>query len=413
MTKSQKKVLFLSSLGGVLEFYDFIIYALLASYISKEFFPTGDNISSLLATFATFSVGYLVRPLGGILFGHFGDKLGRKKTFTFSILMMAVATFCVGLVPSYASIGISAPIILTALRVIQGLSIGGEIPGAIAYVTESIPERKGFACGIIFFALINGIVLGSLIQAIFSTLFSNQQMLIWGWRLLFFIGGISGFLSYLMRRQLEESALFKTIEDKIEAFPIIAVFQSKLLNASAAVFVVGLGASIITLLFLFTPAYLGNVLHIDTNKYIWFNTFAIFLSGLFCIVFGALSDIYKHKILFLFVCVLSIIFVYPIFYIYAKHFSFFLIALLISAFLNGFAWGVIPNLLADLFPTQIRYSGIAISYNLGFAIFGGLTPVIAMLLIYKTGMVIAPTFYLILTATIALVALLFIKRLKH
>ena len=186
LTSTQNKILVLSSLGGVLEFYDFIIYALLANYISIEFFPTGSNITSLIATFATFTVGYLVRPLGGFLFGHFGDKFGRKTTFTFSILLMAVATTLIGFVPPYAKIGISAPIILTFLRILQGLSVGGEIPGAIAYVSESIPEKKGFACGVIFCSINFGIVFGSLFHALLSSTLSQDQMLAWGWRLPFY-----------------------------------------------------------------------------------------------------------------------------------------------------------------------------------------------------------------------------------
>ena len=409
ITQAQRKLLFLSSLGGVLEFYDFIIYALLAGYISKEFFPTGNSITSLLATFATFSIGYLARPLGGIIFGHFGDKFGRKSTFTFSILMMAIATFCIGFVPPYATIGISAPFILTALRVLQGLSVGGEIPGALAYVSESIPERRGFACGVILFSLINGIVLGSLIEATLSTILSDQEMRAWGFRLPFFIGGLFGFFSYRLRLQLEESALFRTIENKIEKLPMLKVFQSKLVNALAGIFIVGLCASLITLLFLFIPAYLSNVLRIHSQIFIWAQTLSIFISTFLCILCGALADKVNHKLLIGILCILTIIFIYPIFLIYAKYFSYFWLALSLSALLNGLAAGVVPGFLSELFPTQIRYSGVAISYNFGFAIFGGLTPLIAMTLIYKTNWVMAPIFYSIFTAILALIALRFVK----
>lgn len=407
--QSQKKLLFLSSLGGVLEFYDFIIYALFAAYIAHNFFPTGNDTSSLLATFATFSVGYVVRPLGGIVFGHFGDKIGRKRVFTFSILMMATATFLIALVPPYSHIGLAAPIILTILRVFQGLSVGGEIPGAIAYVSESIPESRGFACGIIFFGLILGIVLGSLFDAILQSSLSAAAMLSWGWRLPFFIGGVFGFMSYLMRRQLKESRLFADIQLKFENFPLFAVFRFRAANALFATFVVGLGSSIITLLFLFTPSYLSQVLHIKSSNYLWYQTLAIFFAALFCIASGWLADRASHKKLLLLVGIITLLFAAPIFIIYADYFACYGFALLMSAILTGFAWGVIPSMLAGLFPTAIRYSGVAISYNLGFAIFGGLTPVISMSLIYKTGFAIAPIFYLMLTALLALFSLMFIK----
>lgn len=410
LNQAQRKLLFLSSLGGVLEFYDFIIYALFASYLAQAFFPTGNGITSLLATFATFSIGYLVRPLGGMLFGHFGDKLGRKRVFTFSILMMATATLLIAFVPSYASIGLVAPIILTVLRIFQGLSVGGEIPGAIAYVSESIPERKGLACGIIFFSLILGIVLGSLFHAILQTALSASAMASWGWRVPFFIGGIFGFASYLMRRQLEESRLFSDIQFNLESFPVFAVFRARWVNALFATFVVGLGSSIITLLFLFTPSYVSQVLHITSVAYIWYQTLAIFFAAVFCILSGLMADKLNHKKLLVSLSVVTLLFVLPIFIIYAHYFAWYGFALLMSAILTGFAWGVIPSLLAELFPTSIRYSGVAISYNFGFAVFGGLTPLISMALIYKTGWAMAPIFYLIVTALLALFSLLFIRQ---
>lgn len=408
MTNSQKRLLFLSSLGGVLEFYDFIVFALLASYIAKEFFPTGNNLTALIATFATFSVGYLVRPLGGIIFGHYGDRHGRKTTFTISILLMAVATFAIGCVPAYSSIGIAAPIILTVLRILQGLSIGGEIPGAIAYINESIPKHKGLATGIIFFALLNGIVLGSLAHALLNSLLSLEQIISWGWRLPFLIGGIFGFLSYHLRLDLEESSLFKSIEHKVEAFPMIAVCKNHGMKITGGFIIVGLLSSIITLLFLFTPSYITKVLNQELGDYLWWQTGAMFLSAVLAIFFGYLMDIYKHKHLLLILAILSTVTAYPIFYIYTTHFNLAIIALLISAISAGYASGTIPCLLSDLFPTEVRYSGIAITYNIGFAVFGGLTPLIATTLIYLSGNVIAPVFYLLTTSILALVVTLFL-----
>ncbi len=409
-TAQQRKLLFISSLGGVLEFYDFIIYALLASFIAEQFFPTGNSSTSLIATFATFSVGYLMRPIGGIFFGHFGDKYGRKTTFTFSILMMAIATICIGFVPSYAAIGIAAPIILTFLRILQGLSVGGEIPGAIAYVSESIIDKKGLACGVIFFSLINGIVLGALLLAIFTTLFSEQQMLSWGWRLPFIFGGIFGFISYLLRLNLQESNSFQTIADKVEKVPMIAVFRKKPVNAIAGIFIVGLCAASISLLFLFIPAYLQTVLHIKSIAFAWYKTAALFLTAIFAIIFGALADKYSPKKLIFILSILAAICAYPIFCIYDNYFSYYIIALFLSALITGFSAGVIPPLLADLFPTEIRYSGVAFSYNIGFAMLGGLTPLIASILIYQFHSSLAPAVFLIMAALLSIISLVFAKQ---
>lgn len=410
-TKEQKKLLFLSSVGGILEFYDFVIYALLATSIAANFFPSSNVNISLIATFATFSVGYLARPLGGILFGHFGDKRGRKTTFTSSILMMAIATLGIALIPSYQSIGVAAPILVTLLRIIQGISVGGEIPGAIAYISESIPERKGFAAGIVFGALISGITLGSLIQAILNNILGHEVMFQWGWRIPFILGGLLGFMSYFLRKQLQESYLFKTVEDKIESFPLAKAFREHFLNILAGIFIVGLGASIITLLFLFIPAYLTKVLHLPSSFYIWPNTIAIFAAALICIGFSKFADKFDIKYLMMLISLATLVLAYPIFLIYSKYTAFYLVSFAISALLTGTVWGTIPTVLSEAFPTRVRYTGIAISYNMGFAIFGGLTPLFSMLLIYKTGSVLSPAIYLVIVSVCSLIALGFIKLL--
>lgn len=407
-TPQQQKLLLLSGLGGILEFYDFIIFALFAGIIAKVFFPAVNTANSLMATFATFSIGYLARPIGGMVFGHFGDKLGRKKTFTFSVLIMAIATLGIGLVPSYHAIGITAPISILVLRIIQGLSVGGEIPGAIAYVSESILEKKGLACGIVFACLTMGIVLGSLVQAILSTMFSAEQMQSFGWRIPFIIGGVLGFLSYLFRRGMDESPLFKAIEHKVEKFPLQLVLKREFINAFSGFLMTGLGAGIITVLFLFLPAYLTKILRYTDKNLLWFTTGAILLASLLCIPFGAVTDKISGKKLLYGLIPLSVILPLIIFYFYNFHLNLGVWALALSALLTGFAWGIIPNFLSMLFPTTLRYSGIAFSYNIGFAIFGGLTPLIVTFLIYKTGSTFgAPAMYIGALAVLACVGLFF------
>jgi MFS family permease len=196
LQQNQRKALFLSSLGGILEFYDFIIYALLASFISKLFFPSGSAITSLLIAFSAYAVGYLARPLGGVIFGHFGDKYGRKKTFTISILIMALSTFIIGILPTYSHIGFIAPILLVLCRVAQGISVGGEIPGAVTYVGEIVPEKKGLVTGVIFCFLIAGVALGFIVESVMLEIFDKQQMLSYGWRIPFILGGLFGIIAY-------------------------------------------------------------------------------------------------------------------------------------------------------------------------------------------------------------------------
>ncbi|MBA3536304.1 MAG: MFS transporter [Tatlockia sp.] len=412
MQKDQQKLLMLSSLGGALEFYDFIIFAMFASYISHAFFSSTSEIASLMITFATFAIGYLVRPFGGIIFGHFGDKIGRKTTFTLSILMMAVATLGIGLTPTYSSIGITASILIILFRLVQGFSIGGEIPGAITYVTESFSEHKGLACGIIFCALTSGIVLGSLVQAAMVTLFTSEQMQAYGWRIPFILGGFFGLFSYSLRKDIHESSQFLALKRDIVKFPIYTVFKEQFSCVIAGGFIVALCAAIVTSLFLFTPAYFTTVLHLPANAYIWQRTIAIACGSSLSIVFGHLSDIFNLKKLLLILTILTALFAFPIFFIYVYYPQLYFIAFIASAILLGFSAGIIPRLLSELFPTKIRYSGIAVSYNLGFALFGGLTPFISLSLIYYSGWQTIPALYLIIVSILAILSLLFLGR-KH
>jgi len=408
--KDQQRLLILSSLGGTLEFYDFIIFALFASYISNAFFPATDELVSLLITFATFAIGYLVRPLGGIIFGHFGDKIGRKTTFTVSILIMALATIGIGVIPTYSTIGIAAPLIVISLRILQGISIGGEIPGAITYVTESLPHRKGLACGVIFCALLFGIVLGSIVHAAILTFLPAEQMQAYGWRIPFIVGGIFGLLSYLLRKELHESSQFLAIEKSVEKFPIVTVFKQELSCVIAGGLIVALCAAIVTGLFLFNPAYFTKVLHLPMDAYIWERTAAIAFGSILSIFFGHLTDLFNLKKLVRLLTMLTACLAYPIFTIYVYHPNLYPLAFIASSLLLGLSAGIIPPLLSELFPTKIRYSGIAVSYNLGFAIFGGLTPFVSLSLIYYTGWVTTPALYLILVSLLAILSVAFLNR---
>ena len=410
MQKEQRKLLVLSSLGGVLEFYDFIIFALFATYISNAFFPVNNELAGLMITFATFAIGYLVRPLGGIVFGHFGDRSGRKVTFTISILMMAFATIGIGLTPSYSLIGMSAPLIIITLRIIQGLSIGGEIPGAITYVSESFTEQKGFACGIIFCALLMGIVLGSITHASIVSILSEDHMQSYGWRIPFILGGIFGLLSFVLRKDLHESSQFIAIENSIEKFPIITVLKRQFISVLAGTFLAAMCAVIVTSLFLFTPAYFTKVLHLPANAYVWERTLAIALGSCLCIFFGFMTDLINVKKLVIVLFLAVVLLVSPIFIIYVSYPKLYAVAFIASAILLGLSAGIIPRLLSELFPIQVRYSGIAVSYNLGFALFGGLTPFISLSLIYYTEWLIIPALYLMIVSLLGLVSLGFLGR---
>ncbi len=197
LSRSDFKTLSLSALGGALEFYDFIIFVFFAAVVGKLFFPAEmPDWLRQLQTFGIFAAGYLARPLGGIVMAHFGDLLGRKRMFSLSIFMMAVPTLCMGLLPTYAQIGVWAPLALLALRVVQGAAIGGEVPGAWVFVAEHVPERRiGFACSTLTAGLTAGILLGSLTASAINRAFSPEELAAWAWRVPFLLGGVFGLVS--------------------------------------------------------------------------------------------------------------------------------------------------------------------------------------------------------------------------
>lgn len=406
MNRDQKKLILYSGIGGLLEFYDFIIYALLAPILASLFFPSKDHLTAMLATFATFSVGYLVRPIGGIIFAHFGDKHGRKNTFMATIILMAFSTFAIGLIPTYQSMGIMATSLLVALRVLQGFSVGGEIPGAITYISESMPEKRGIATAIIFFFLINGITLGSLLHYIIISNISPAAMMSWGWRLLFFVGGGLGLLGFFLRKKMLESPLFIQCEQYARV-PFLSVLRYSRFNIILTSLIAGLGAAYITVLYLFLPAYFKKIIHYVPKHFLLVFTLAIFIASLCAILFGWISQKVNKPILIgLFACI-GVLAPMTIFQYYISH-QYAYLLIIFSCLLIGGIWGVIPSLIAEFFPTHIRYSGIATCYNLAFAIFGGLAPVISILLIKTTGKLYSPAYYLILLSILVLLLSLFL-----
>lgn len=394
LTSEQKKVIALSSLGGALEFYDFIIFVFFAKLISELFFPTSDKVAALIATFGVFAVGYLMRPLGGIIFGHFGDKLGRKKTFIATVLLMAIPTFLMGCLPTYQQVGLLAPVLLLILRVLQGFSVGGEIPGALVFVTETAPTmRRGFACSVVFFGINLGLLLGSFVSALFTHFLTQQELLAWGWRIPFILGGLLGILSFYLRKKLHETALFKSMQQtqqsaKLPIKEVLCSFPMKIVQGAV---LAAMGAALVSLLYLFMPTYLATFFKVSLDKAVALNTTVI---GLFCfqvLWMGYLSDKYGY-LKMLRIGVIGLTFLsYPLYKLFGLE-NFTVVILVIGALsiLGGFVTGTFPTILVSLYPTRVRYSGVAFVYNLGFAIVGGLLPMLVMSLIHWSNNLFIP-----------------------
>lgn len=405
----QYKLAFTVSMGGMLELYDFLIYGLMASYIAENFFPSEDTVASLLSTFATFAVGYLTRPLGGIVFGHFGDKYGRKKAFTLSILLMALSTVMIGCLPGYASMGVLAPILLVTLRLIQGFSLGGEIPGAITYLSESAPERQGMVIGILFLSLMLGISFGTFVHGMLTLHLDNQTMKEWGWRIPFWIGGSLGIISYQIRRHFNESGFFLALDKtRLKSrIPLMELIKNHHRGLICGLLIMALCGATVTIFGVYMPSYLATLLHFPSNEVAWHTALAFLALSPVCILCGILTDQLNKKALMLITALLIIFLAWPAFNFFISTGAHLKEVMLICALFVAISSGILPPLLVNCFPTEIRYTGVATSYNISFALFGGLAPFISTLVVKKSGSVAGPAIYVITIAAISLLALFF------
>lgn len=410
----QWKILIFSSLGGAFEFYDFVVFASFATYIGHNFFPAGHASLQLIQTFALFAAGYLVRPLGGFILGHLGDKYGRKKVFVFSISLMGVTTLLIGILPTYTQIGIAAPILLLIIRMIQGFALGGELPGSITFVFEHARRFKGFATGFLFLFINMGLVLGQLVHAILISTLSSAQLTAYGWRFAFILGGVLAITSYFMQRKLDETPVFKKTQNK-EAQPLLRLFKSHTTDALAGVFVVSLGAVIVSIMYLFMPSYLFSIHFMTPEKVTYLVLTGLILFSLCNPITGFISDFIGRKAILSIVSVAFILLTFPLYHLLVTHQTTPAITLyLLLSVLAGGIQGTFPCLLSEMFETRIRYTAIATSYNIAFAIFGGLTPLFASIIMKAYPESIGIGWILVIPAFLTLLGILmFSKKAKH
>lgn len=404
LTRKDMKTLSLSSLGGALEFYDFIIFIFFAKTINMVFFSI--TMAPWLATTLTYSIfasGYFARPLGGIIMAHLGDKIGRKKVFTFSILLMALSTFGMALIPAYTSIGIAAPILLVSLRILQGIAIGGEIPGAWTFVSEHVPQKHvGFATGFLTSGLSLGILLGSLIASLINHLFSPQFVMDYGWRGAFILGGVFGLFAVFLRRWLDETPIFKQMQKArslIKDIPLKIVLKHHSESVLIAILLTWVLSATIVIATLMTPNFLQAApYHYSSDTALAANC----ITSLFLIIATPIAGILCDRIgsgrFFIGGGLCFAITVYA-FYNYA-HISLVYLFIL-SGFLGFFAGyvGAVAYVMVKSFPAAVRFSGLAFSYNVSYAILGGTIPVIISLINHLTPM--GHVWYLIIIGFIA------------
>ena len=297
LSRNDYRTLVLAALGGALEFYDFVIFVFFAVVIGQLFFPPDmPDWLRQLQTFGIFAAGYLARPLGGIVMAHFGDLLGRKRMFMLSIFLMAIPTMAIGLLPTYAVIGIWAPLLLLAMRVLQGAAIGGEIPGAWVFVSEHVPARHvGFACGTLTAGLTGGILLGSLVATAVNKAYSPADMLTIGWRMPFIIGGLFGLMAAWLRQWLQETPVFREMQARqalADELPLKTVIREHRPAVILTMLMTWLLSAAIVVMILMTPPLVQKLYGIPAAVALQANSIATLFLSLGCVIFGMLVDRY-------------------------------------------------------------------------------------------------------------------------
>jgi MHS family proline/betaine transporter-like MFS transporter len=405
-----RRVLISAALGQFVEWYDFAIYAYSAPVIAKLFFPPGDRFTSLLATFAVYAVGFLMRPFGGVIFGGLGDRFGRRIALSFVILSMGAATFIIGLLPSYANIGLAAPICLSICRLLQGLSAAGEAVGSNSFVAEHVAsERRGFCVAFTHaFGALSPVFAAVLILILTNSL-RPEVYIIWGWRIPFIIGGPIALIGLYIRSKVEESPAFEVTNaaKRLTRYPILTA-----VNKHRSKMILSFALAAFSSLSFYTLSgylvtYLTTTVELDQNTALISNCVALFVSFLSMSGGGWLSDKYGRKPILLLGLIGSFVILVPAFMIlgHATLFSA-IVGQVLLALTFGVYWGAVGVTLIELFPTRSRFTASAISYNLAFAIFGGTTPFISIWLVAKSGNKLSPAIYMAVIPIFVLLAIL-------
>ncbi|MBV8825717.1 MAG: MFS transporter [Hyphomicrobiales bacterium] len=400
-------------IGNVLEWYDFAVYAFVAIHISRKFFPPGDEVSALLSTFLAYGLGFLARPLGAIVIGRIGDTRGRKTALLLTILLMAIGTVLIGVLPGFETIGYLAPLLLVVARLLQGFSAGGEWGSSTAFIVEWAPSaERGYYGSFQQTSVVTGLLLGSGMAALLNTIMTPAAMGSWGWRIPFLLGGLIGPVGLYMRRRIDESPAYA----RISATPAAAHEKSEtwLLAGRAFGFTI-VWTVCFYILLNYMPTYTQKFMNLSASQALWANTIGLFVLVAAIPVMGKLSDRIGRKPLLLACCAAFIVLPYPVFSFLVSGVSYgalvavqILFAVLISMFS-----GPGPAAIAEIFPTRTRSTWMTSGYALAVASFGGFAPFISVWLIDHFGSPLAHTFYLIAAAIVSTVVIWTMRETAH
>jgi MHS family proline/betaine transporter-like MFS transporter len=405
MDSSQsRRIIAAGMIGNVLEWYDFAVYGYFATAIGRHFFPHEDAVAQLLSAFGVFAIGYVMRPVGGAVVGHIGDRFGRRAALTFSVAAMAIPTFLIGLLPGYATLGVAAPIALTLLRMVQGLSVGGEYTSSMVFLVEHAPDgRRGVMGALAAGGAGGGTLLGSAVGAGFAASMSDAALAAWGWRIPFLLGLVVGIAGYLLRRHVLETAppqrrkrapMLETLSDHwriVLGFAGLSMFN-------AVGFYVG---------FVYLVSWLQTADGIAPARALEINSLSMAIMLPVVIATGFLTDRVGRKPILLLACILGFVGAVPIFLLLNQPSA-------LSAQLGqlglvamiGLYGGTLPVFMVEAAPLPVRCTAVALGYNITFGVIGGFTPLVAAWLVDRTGDEIAPAFLIMAAAAVTFLTVL-------
>lgn len=399
-------------IGNWFELFDFIIYGYFAAQIGHAMFPEADPVTIILSSFATYGVGFVMRPVGGMVLGHFGDLYGRKTALVFTMLLMAGATGATGLIPSYAAIGIAAPVLLVVCRLLQGFAAGGEWGGATTFLVEyAPPHRRGFYGALQQLSTSLAILSALGTSLLLNALLTEQQMIDWGWRVPFLLGFLVAPVGFYLRRNVRETPRYRAASETRSVSPMREVLAHHR-GAVVNVFGVAIIWCVAGYTFgAFLISYATELLHIERGTVLLAITAGTLVNLAVIPLAGHLSDRFGRKPFLVASATGFLLLVFPLFHAMATFqapWTLYATAI-VAAILSGLYSGCAPTFLCELLPTRVRYSALSVGYNGAVMLFGGFAPFIATLLIQQTGVLASPALYVMLAAALTLVFLLRLK----
>ncbi|NRB28747.1 MAG: MFS transporter [Roseibacillus sp.] len=393
--------------GNVLEWYDFTVYGFLAPTLARVFFPSGDPSASLLSAFGVLAVGYIARPIGSVIFGHIGDRIGRRPALIASIFLMGAGSVSIGLLPGYEQVGLSAPVALVLIRVVQGISVAGEYTAAGVLIVEGAPKRsRAFVGSWLAFAMLIGCVLGSAIPASIASFTSQEQLLAWGWRVPFLLGAVIAVVGGVLRKRLAESSSMAPVSAR-ERSPVITALRDHWGKIAQMIALLLPTAVIYFLIFVYAASYLVDEMHFSAAQALDITTANLLVIAVSALLVGRCADRYGARAVLLWGAFATLLFGWPLWWlmhrdslalVFAGQFGF--------SVLNAIGWGLSITVLTEMAPPGLRCSVVALGYNLCMAIFGGTTPMVATYLVARSGDDFAPVYYVLMATLLSIPAIL-------